>query len=192
MRPIVFVVEGKNDAFKLKRVFDQPLVIETNGSAIDPESLTLLKRLDQTHDIILFLDPDHAGERIRRLVGKSLHHVYHAFIKPEDGKSENGKKVGIEHASKEIILEALNHIQMVHHESESDVTRSFLHEVGLIGQEGSKALREEICKRLNIGQPNGKTLYKRLHMFSIQSTDILEALHESSSEEEIRTELPKR
>ncbi len=189
MRPIVFVVEGKNDTFRLKTIFREPLVIETNGSAIDPESLALLKRLDQTHDIILFLDPDHAGERIRRLVGKSLHHVYHAFIPSEDAKSKNGKKVGIEHASKEVILEALKHIQMVHHTSYSDVTRSFLHEVGLIGQEGSKTLRERICERLNIGQPNGKTLYKRLHMFSIQSTDILEALRESSSQKEVRTEL---
>ncbi len=189
MRPIVFVVEGKNDAFRLKSIFDQPMVIETNGSAIDQESMTLLKRLDETHDIILFLDPDHAGERIRRLVGKTLHHVYHAFIKPEDGRSENGKKVGIEHASKEVILDALKHVQMVQHESFSDVTRGFLHDVGLIGQEGSKSLREKVCERLNIGQPNGKTLYKRLHMFSIQSKDILEVLSESSSEKEIRTEL---
>lgn len=189
MRPIAFVVEGKNDAFKLKSIFNEALIIQTNGSAIDGDSLLLLKRLDETHDIILFLDPDHAGERIRRLVGKTLHHVYHAFILPEDGKSNNGKKVGIEHASDDVIIEALKHIKMVHHDTKSDITRSFLHEVGLVGQLGSKALRERICEWLNIGQPNGKTLYKRLHMFSILQKDVLEVLHESSSKKEVRTEL---
>ena len=96
MRPLVFVVEGKNDAFKLEQVLERPLVITTNGSAIDDDAILLLKKLDETHDIVLFLDPDHAGDRIRRLVSKELNHVYHAFIRRDQSTSKNMKKVGVE------------------------------------------------------------------------------------------------
>jgi ribonuclease M5 len=192
MRPHVFVVEGKNDKFRLERLLDQPLVITTNGSAIDEDSIKLLKKLDETHDIVLFLDPDHAGERIRRLVSKELKHVYHAFINKEDAISENMKKIGVEHASDEVILEALKTIKMVKHERMSDVTHAFLHDVGLTGSSSSKALRNLIGEKLGIGFTNGKTLYYRCHMFGIHKHHIMEVIHATSSEKEIRTELSKR
>ena len=192
MRPHVFVVEGKNDKFRLERLFDHPLVITTNGSAIDEDSLRMLKKLDETHDIVLFLDPDHAGERIRRLVSKELHHVFHAFMKREDAISENQKKVGVEHASDEAILEALKSIKMVKHEAKSDVTHGFLHDVGLTGSRTSKQLRQHVCHHLGIGFTNGKTLYYRLHLFGINQNQIMEVIHATSSEKEVWSEFSKR
>jgi ribonuclease M5 len=192
MRPLVFVVEGKNDAFKLESVLNNPLVITTNGSAIDEESVMLLKKLDDTHDIVLFLDPDHAGDRIRRLVSKELNHVFHAFMSKDVSMSKNMKKVGVEHASKEDILDALKHLKMVHHTSTSDVTHAFLHHHHLIGHPESKAFRFDVCQRLGIGSTNGKTLYHRLHMFGINQDALLEVIHESLREKEIRAELSKR
>lgn len=189
MRPQVFVVEGKNDQFRLESVLDHPLVITTNGSAIDYDKVKLLKKLDETHDIILFLDPDHAGERIRRLVSKELKHIYHAFIEKDLAISKNQKKTGVEHADKETILKALSNIQMVKHEAQSDITHLFLHDVGLTGSETSKTLRTYVCQKLGIGYTNGKTLYHRLHMFGINQKKILEVIDESSSQEKIRTEL---
>ncbi len=192
MRPQVFVVEGKNDQFRLESVLDHPLVVTINGSAIDEDKINILKKLDETHDIILFFDPDHAGARIRRLVSKELKSVYHAFLDQEQARSKNLKKVGVEHASKETILNALSNIQMVKHEMKSDITYTFLHDVGLTGSKTSKKLREIVCQKLGIGFTNGKTLYHRLHMFGINQDKILEVINESSSEEEIRTELLKR
>ena len=192
MRPHVFVVEGKNDKFRLERLLDSPLVVMTNGSAIDDDSILMLKKLDKTHDIILFLDPDHAGERIRRLVGKELTHVYHAFIKKEDAISKNMKKIGVEHASDEAILDALKSIKMVKSNASSDITHAFLHEIGLTGDMSSKAFRYDVCEKLGIGFTNGKTLYHRLHMFGINKQEIMEVIHATSSEKEVRTELFKR
>lgn len=189
MRPLVFVVEGKNDAFKLDSVLDHPLVITTNGSAIDETSVALLKRLDQTHDIVLFFDPDHAGDRIRRLISKELIHVYHAFISRDVSMSKNMKKVGVEHASNDDILEALKHLKLVQHTSSSDITHACLHECHLVGHPESKAFRHDICQRLGIGSTNGKTLYHRLHLFGISKEALLEVIHESLREKEIRTEL---
>ena len=176
MRPKVFVVEGRNDASRLKEIFPDILVMTTNGSAIDSESLQTLIKLDETHDIVLFLDPDHAGERIRRLISKSLTHVYHAFLDKEVAYSKNKKKIGIEHASDTDIKEAFKNIKMVYQKSKSDITHAFLFECGLTGQKDSREKREKLTQRLNIGYVNGKTLYHRLHMFQMMKKDIVEVL----------------
>ncbi len=176
MRPKVFVVEGRNDASRLKQIYPDITIITTNGSAINPDSVEVLKELDHTHDIVLFLDPDHAGERIRRLLGKSLTHVYHAFLAQEVAHSKNGKKIGVEHASTEDIMLALKDMQNVHFDSTSDVTHSFLHDMKLTGNLDSKKLRANLSSVLKIGHVNGKTLYQRLKLFNISKERIVEVL----------------
>lgn len=192
MRPQVIVVEGKNDAFKISSIFPDIQVVTTNGSAINQDAVDLLKKLDSTHDIVLFTDPDHAGERIRRLLSKSLKHVYHVFLSRDLAISLNGKKIGIEHASEEDIRRSLENIKMVSKASTSDVTHAFLHDIGLTGSSNSQRLRDALSSVLGIGKTNGKSLYQRLRMFDITQEQIIEVLRESSSKEEIRTELLKR
>lgn len=191
MRPKVVVVEGRNDASRLKQIFPDIKIVITNGSAMVEDSVSLLKELDETHDIVLFLDPDHAGERIRRLLNKQLKHVYHAFLDRDVAYSKNMKKIGIEHASEDDIKKALGDMKPAITNSVSDVTHSFLHEMKLTGNRSSKSLRDEVSKILKIGHVNGKTLYQRLRMFEITKKQVIEVIDESSSEKEIRTELPK-
>jgi ribonuclease M5 len=176
MRPQVIVVEGKNDAFKIKSLFKDVIVITTNGSAIDIDQLNLIKKLDQKHDIILFLDPDHAGDRIRRILSKHIKNVYHAFIDQEKAVSKSKKKIGVEHADDETLLNALNCIRKVNLEITSDITYDFLFQIGLLGTPFSKEKRKELSNKLNLGSPNGKTLYHRLRMFNINQKDVLEVL----------------
>ncbi|PKK96939.1 MAG: ribonuclease M5 [Tenericutes bacterium HGW-Tenericutes-3] len=176
MRPKIFVVEGRNDESRLKQIYPNIQVVTTNGSAIDPDKVEVLRKFDETHEIVLFLDPDHAGERIRRLLGKSLTHVFHAFVDQNLAHSKNGKKIGIEHASVDTIQNALKDMQNVHYDSTSDVTHSFLHEIGLTGGKESKALRYKVASTLKIGHVNGKTLYHRLKIFNISQEKIIEVL----------------
>lgn len=190
MRPKVIVVEGKNDAFKIKSVFPDAIVVTTNGSAIDPSQLDILKKLDMSHDIVLLTDPDHAGERIRRIVSKHLKHVYHVFLDRSLAISKTGNKVGIEHATTEDLLHAMSHLKMEKKVSGSDVTHAFLHDIGLTGNKDSQLLRDRVSSALSIGKTNGKSLYHRLHMFDITQAMLIEVLFESSGKEEIRTELP--
>jgi len=175
MRPQIYVVEGKNDMMRLKSLFPNIQVITTNGSAIDLSTLDVLENLDQTHDIILFLDPDHAGDRIRRIVSKKLKHVFHAFLDQEEAISDNGKKVGVEHASDEVIKKAL-HMMRPYVKSSSDVTHAFLNELKLTGHSDSKQRRMILTKALHIGYVNGKTLYQRLHLFGITQKEVIEVL----------------
>jgi len=192
MRPQVIVVEGKNDAFRIKSLFKDVLVITTNGSAINIDQLNIIKKLDQTHDIVLFLDPDHAGDRIRRILSKHIKHVYHAFVLQEKAISKTKKKIGVEHIDDETLIESLKMIRKVNLEIKSDMTYDFLFQMGLLGTPFSKEKRKELSNKLNLGSPNGKTLYHRLRMFNINKTDVLEVLSESSSEKEIRTKFSKR
>lgn len=191
MRPQIYVVEGKNDKIRLQSLFPKIDVLITNGSAIDLSTITILESLDETHDIILFFDPDHAGDRIRRILSQKLNHVYHAFIDQEDALSKNQKKVGVEHASDETIIKAL-HMMRQPLPTQSDITHAFLHDYDLTGSPYSTILRNQVSKTFHIGYINGKTLYQRLHLFGITQKDILEVLSESSSQEEIRTKFFKR
>ncbi len=181
MRHKIFVVEGKNDASRLYQILGDVKVVTTNGSEISDETIDLLKELDKTHDMILFLDPDYPGDRIRSKIEKELTHVAHAHILKKHAISKNRKKVGIEHASKEIILEALSHIQYQQTDIQSDIDISFLYDVGLIGQTYSKKLREDISKYMHLGHVNGKTLLHRLKMFGYLQKDVIEVLHATSS-----------
>ncbi|MBE0700210.1 MAG: ribonuclease M5 [Acholeplasmataceae bacterium] len=192
MRPRIFVVEGKHDEAKLKQIFPQAIILTTQGSAVDEKTVNLLIKLDKTHDIILFLDPDHAGERIRRILSRELTHVFHVFLTSENAKSKNMKKIGIEHASTEAIEQALSKMKMVNHQSRSDITHVFLHQQGLVGGKNCQQLRNFLADQLNLGHVNGKTLYQRLKMFNVTKKQVNEVLSETLREEEVRTEFSAR
>jgi ribonuclease M5 len=181
MRPQVFVVEGRNDASRLKQIYPNIQIIITNGSAIDLDAIHMLDRLDETHDIILFLDPDHAGERIRRILGNRLKNIYHVFIEQDVAISRNKKKIGVEHASEEDIIKALSKMKLQFNDETSDITFEFLFEMKLTGHEKSSDIRDSLAKKLNIGHVNGKTLHQRLILFGIKQSQIIEVLSESSS-----------
>lgn len=176
MRPKVFVVEGRNDFSRLKQFYPEMFILTTNGSAILDSTIDALIKLDETHDIVLFLDPDYAGERIRKILSKQLNHIFHVFIDQDKAFSKNKKKIGIEHASKTDIQDALKHIKMSHEMTSSDVDMIFLYDAKLIGQKDSKSLRMKVSQELHIGHVNGKTLLDRLHQFNISKTQIIEVL----------------
>lgn len=176
MRPKVFVVEGRNDFSRLKQLYPDMFILTTNGSAITESTVEALIKLDETHDIVLFLDPDYAGERIRKMLASKLTHVYHAFIDQKKAFSKNHQKIGIEHASKDDLNEALDHLQMRDDESISDIDMIFLYENNLLGKQNSKSLRDMLAKKLHLGHVNGKTLLNRLRYFNVEKQEVLEVL----------------
>lgn len=176
MRKKVIIVEGTHDVQHLKKIFLDVEIISVNGSEIDQNALIYLKKLDLTHDMILCLDPDHAGERIRKKLSQSLTHVYHVFFDPKQAKSGNQKKIGVEHMTLEDIKKAFEHIKFETKTHQSDITSDFLYDIKLIGHPQSKQKRQELSKKLHLGQVNGKTLLKRLKQFEYQKSDIIEVL----------------
>jgi ribonuclease M5 len=69
----------------------------------------LVKKLSETNDIILFLDPDATGERIRKLFESSLTKFTNCYITRDD-ILPGSKKIGIAEASDESIIKAFNNL----------------------------------------------------------------------------------
>ena len=63
----IVVVEGRDDTAAIKRSVDA-LTIETHGYGIRQETWDLIAKAYETVGIIVFTDPDHAGEQIRRRI----------------------------------------------------------------------------------------------------------------------------
>ena len=158
----VIVCEGIHDEMRIKEVFPDAFCITTNGSEISKETLDMIKRYSLDHEIIIFTDPDHPGEMIRNKVLEVVPNASEAFLDKKVCISKNKKKVGIEHASKTQIYNALNNY-IKKNQNLGTLTTSDLYELGLLGDDNAKDKREKLARMLNIGKPNGKTLLKRLN-----------------------------
>lgn len=161
----VVVVEGLHDLERIKSIYPEIDCLITNGSEIE-ENLPHIIEVSKKRDIILFLDPDYPGERIRKILQSKIPNAKNAFLKKDLAISKNKKKVGIEHAKKEDIIEALDRCLSVV-ESTNNITIKDLYKLGLIGETNSQKLRDKICLDLNLGHANAKTFLNRLNMFGI-------------------------
>lgn len=172
----VIVVEGRDDTRRLKEIFPEIETIETNGSAIDTQTLERIKVLNETRGVIVFTDPDFPGNKIRQAVTQVVPECKHAYLKKQDAIAKNGNGVGVEHASDEVIKSALENLLTASKQVVEEIEVQFLIENHLIGYPNSKALREQLSDVLGIGYVNGKQLKKRLMMFGISKQQVIDAL----------------
>ena len=170
------MVEGYHDLAKLKAIFESIDIYITNGSEISQETLDELKLLNEKRGLILFLDPDYQGERIRRIINDHVGETKHAFLKKKDCISKNKKKVGIEHANSDVIIKGLTSFYMSSNITNKMIEYKDLRTFNLIGNENSKSLRKQLGEELGIGLNNGKTLLKKLNMFNINIKQIKDIL----------------
>jgi ribonuclease M5 len=169
------VVEGKDDTTAIKRAVDAD-TIETNGSAVNQETIDKIKRAQETRGIIIFTDPDFPGEKIRKTIAEQVAGCKHAFLPKEAALAKNGKGLGVEHAKAEAIREALRDAQVMRETITEEIPQEDLITAGLIGGEGSRERRIRLGKLLKIGYTNGKQLHKRLMMFQISKQEFAQAL----------------
>ena len=164
----VIVVEGKNDTKRLKSFFECE-TIETSGLGLKQETIDFIKEINLKRGIILLLDPDIPGEKIRNRLNNKISGLKNAFILKENARTK--KKVGVEHANKETLQEALNNL-ITYDEQSNSLTMLDLYELGYIGNKDSEIKREAISKKFHIGKCNGKTMLKRLNLLGIKKEDL--------------------
>ncbi|MFF2484424.1 ribonuclease M5 [Paenibacillus sp. NPDC058071] len=178
----IIVVEGKSDTAAIRRAVEAD-TIETRGSAIGEDVLHRIELAQQRRGVIIFTDPDHAGERIRKIVARRVPGCKHAFL-PQEKATHKGD-IGIENASPDAIREALADLRTESLEGgESDITWEDLMAAGLIVHSDASARRLAMGKLLGIGYANGKTFYKRCASFRITREEFAEALREMEQNEE--------
>ncbi|QWQ38285.1 ribonuclease M5 [Gemella sp. zg-570] len=170
----IIVVEGRDDTNRVKEAFDCD-TFETNGSAITREKLERLKVLNKNRGIIVLTDPDYAGKRIRNIIERHIPTAKHAYISSKKAIDSKGK-IGIEAASKEDIIFALEKCYTPASELKYDISNDLLIELGLVGGSLSKILREKLCEELNIEYTNGKQLLNKLNMYSISKEKLIETM----------------
>ena len=160
----IIVVEGRDDTAAIKRSVDA-LTIETHGYGIRQETWDLIARAYETNGIIVFTDPDHAGEQIRRRIMERFPDAGEAFL--DRASAEKDGDIGIENAAPESIRQALAKAHRAKADEAAEFTAEDLFRFGLIGADDSAERRKYIGKALGIGYANGKTFMARLNRFGI-------------------------
>lgn len=175
----IYVVEGAHDEAILKQLNQNIKTISVGGSQIKKDVLDFLINHQDRFDIVLLLDPDHAGERIRNILSLKFKHVSHIFINRSEAISKNKKKVGIEHTRLKDLEEALK-FEIKEQSSESELSMSLFKELHLTGNKESQTLRKQLSEHYHIGHVNAKTLLKRLQWLGVTTNELLEVLNAST------------
>lgn len=178
----IIVVEGKSDTIAIKNAVVAD-TIETNGSAVNEETLAKIQLALQKRGVIILTDPDYPGKRIRSIIDEHVPGCKHAFISRKEADSGKGESLGVEHASPEAIREALNYVKEDMPDESERISRTDLIAAGLIGGADSRRRREKLGLHLHIGYANGKQLYKRLRSFRITQEEFIDACRKLDQEE---------
>ena len=174
------IVEGRDDTINLKKAVDC-FTIETHGFGISRETWEAIEKAYRERGIVIFTDPDHSGEEIRRKLTEAFPDAGQAYIARRDALKKGD--IGVENAEPEVIVEALTkalgHMKRpagAADAGESDVTMKDLEELGLSGGAGSRELRELAGKALGIGYGNAKGFLNKLKGFGIRREELYEAI----------------
>jgi len=171
-RPVikeVIVVEGKRDKEKVLQAVEAEVVI-THGLHRDLALLAYLKSCERERGVILFCDPDAAGNKIRTWLKSKLTDVSEVFLDKKDALKKG--KVGVEHASVELVRQALMSAANISAVPTSDLKLSDLLDLGI----NHKAARDRAAAVFSLGNVNQKQLLCRLKSRGIDKAKLKEAL----------------
>jgi ribonuclease M5 len=168
----IIVVEGRDDEAAVKAAVEAE-TIATHGFGIRKETFDLIRKAYQERGIIIFTDPDFAGEKIRKRLAEQFPDCKHAYL-PRDEASKDGD-VGIENACPEHIREALKKARFSTHTTHTEFNNEDMIEYGLAGAPGAAERRDKLGKALGIGYGNSKVFLNRLNQYGITRQEFNEA-----------------
>lgn len=169
----VIVVEGKDDTVAIQRAVEAD-TIETGGSAVSEMTIRRIALAQERRGVIIFTDPDHAGERIRKMIAERVPGCKHAFLARHEAIAKGD--LGVENASPEAIRAALGQVRTEMPSAEAELVWADLVEAGLTIQTGAAERRNRLGEILGIGYCNAKQLLKRCRMFQIGREEFEAAL----------------
>ena len=169
----VIVVEGKDDEAAVKAAVEAEVLI-THGYGISRKTWERIDEAYRRCGIIIFTDPDHAGENIRRKLSERFPEAKHAFISREAGTKD--EDIGVENASPEAIRRALEKVRTEQESREDLFTMVDMVALGLSSGEGAAGRRDKIGQILGIGYGNTRTFLKRLNHYGVTEEELAEAV----------------
>jgi len=169
----VIIVEGRDDTAAVDRALDAD-TIETHGFGIAAGTWELIEKAYRERGIIVFTDPDHAGEEIRRRITEKFPEAGQAHLSRDE--AAKGDDIGIENASAEAIKRALELARPRMTESSQTFTMEDMRDNGLSGTADAAEKRRAVGSVLGIGYGNSSGFLKKLNGYGITKTDLNEAL----------------
>lgn len=170
----IIVVEGRDDTAAIKRAVTAQ-TIETHGFGMNEEMWKRIDRAYKSCGVVLFTDPDRAGENIRRKIKERYPLCKEAFLPRREAVKKGN--LGIENAAPEAIVEALLKTRSIKsaglpdEDAEEKGARLFtvrdMDSNGLSSGKGSRKKREKIGEMLGIGYGNAKTFLSKLNGYGV-------------------------
>lgn len=170
----VIVVEGKDDTAAVKAAVDAE-TIETHGFGMSEEMWTKIAAAHDSCGIIVFTDPDFAGESIRKKILARYPDAGQAFLPQSDALKKGD--IGVENAKPEAIRAALEKAHYTVKDPEEDpFTMADMIGAGLSGRPESRIRRQKLAAQLGIGYGNTGAMLAKLNAFGISRKDFHGAL----------------
>ncbi|MFO7748695.1 MAG: ribonuclease M5 [Desulfobacteraceae bacterium] len=167
------VVEGRDDERAVKQAVQAEVII-THGYGIKASTFKRIDWAREKNGVIVFTDPDTAGEMIRKQINKRVKGCKNAFLAREEAiRKEN---IGIENANAVCIREALKQARCIALESTAFFSMEDLVRYSLANGPGAAANREKTGQLLRIGYGNAKQFLKRLNHYGITREEFLHAV----------------
>jgi len=169
----VIVVEGKMDVEAIKKALEADCIV-TGGFSLKKRTLIDIEAAYKRRGIIIFTDPDSAGERIRRFLKQRFPKAKQAFISKEEAQAKGD--IGIEQASPAAIRRALSKVRTLLTDPKEEFSILDLINAGLSGRKDASRKRAELGEKLGIGWANTRTFCKRLNSFGVTREEFFKAL----------------
>lgn len=176
----VIIVEGKNDIAAVSRAVDAEM-IATGGYALNRQTMEKIKIAYEKRGIIIFTDPDSAGERIRKKLTQKFPLAGQAFVAREDATDKGD--IGVEQASVKSIKEALQKVRTHVLQTKETFTVKDMFSQGLSGTKNSARKRNHLGKLLGIGYTNSRQFLKRLNNYGVSRLEFESALEQLEEED---------
>ncbi|AJA46272.1 ribonuclease M5 [Clostridium pasteurianum DSM 525 = ATCC 6013] len=175
----VIVVEGRDDISAIKRAVDAD-VIAVGGFGINKKVIDRIIDAQKRRGVIVFTDPDFAGEKIRRIITKRVKGVKHARITQKEGTKADD--IGVENAEPEAIIRALKSAKYEHKEKVQQFNIQDMIFFKLTADIRAKERRDGVGRYLGIGYANSSQFLNRLNNFGISKEELVEAIKKAEEE----------
>lgn len=175
----VIVVEGRDDITAVKRAVEAEM-IAVGGFGINAQVINKIKEAQKRCGVIVFTDPDFAGEKIRRIISKRVQGVKHAYIAQKDGIKDGD--IGVENASPEIILKALENAKFEVAEKRDYFNIDDMIYFRLTADSKAKERRELLGKELGIGYANTAQFITKLNNYGVDREEFIKAVNKINEE----------
>ena len=178
----IIVVEGKDDISAVKRAVDAE-IIATSGLGLTQKTIDIIKKASENRGIIILTDPDFPGKKIRNMISSQIENCKHAFI-PRDKANKKGN-IGVENASPEAIIEALENARAEITEDRLEFTNEDMIYYELVGNDNASKRRSKLGDVLGIGYCSAKQFLKRLNNYGITREELEAAIDKYMQDEEL-------